>query len=331
MSFLYRFVWLSDVHIGSDPPYTYDKGEPEDTIAYINSLDPLPLFLIDTGDCAHRGSKEQEIEYSRIMNNLSMPWYVVPGNRDMVEGDYDNFNKNVQAENYFVFDGPAGKIRYIGIETYTENGKEVSSTMLDWLTEQSKDIKRKTAILFGHCPLRVGFVDVIPDEAGGQEVKNLLTKYNYVAYLSGHSHDHNKSIVQNGITYVDGTALIEATRDQINLDGGLTVCDVYSDKIELDYRRGRSPWDSFNESTTPSYSKIIIPLEVDMSKWNKKREHALEKAVGGLFFKVIWNDELPEWVLIGKDREFKNSFRVPANEWDNIVDIVQEIQIEISD
>lgn len=276
MSFLFRYVWFSDVEIGVGPPapVVYGEGEPLDTILHVNSLLPRPEFVVDTGDCAYEPSEEaQTIEYANIMDSLLMPLHVVPGNRDIGTGGHNFFLEHVQSTTCFAFDGPCGRLRFIGIETYNDDGIGVSDEIIDFLLQECENLGNKIGVLHGHYPLPgSGFGDEIPLEKGGSEVLELLNQYNFIAYFNGHRHAQDGSVVIDNITYINGTAVSYATGGgQTNLDGGFTVCDVFSDRIVLDYRRGRDPWDSFDEGTTPHYTTVIIPVTVYDSEEDVQR------------------------------------------------------------
>ena len=73
-------IHISDSHIAQDKP-----GRAADLtacVAHINNLLPKPDAVIHTGDITQNGRLEEYASAREILNRFSMPYFVVPGNRD---------------------------------------------------------------------------------------------------------------------------------------------------------------------------------------------------------------------------------------------------------
>lgn len=75
-----RIVHLSDTHIAEDRPER--AGALDACIAHIERLQPRPDAVVHTGDIAHNGRPEEYRTARALLDRLSMPYFVLPGNRD---------------------------------------------------------------------------------------------------------------------------------------------------------------------------------------------------------------------------------------------------------
>ncbi|MEX2393586.1 MAG: metallophosphoesterase [Actinomycetota bacterium] len=74
-----RFVILTDIHIGSHKRDALLKIVVDD----INAISPE--FVIVPGDITEDGEPEQFLEVKRLLDSLDCPYYVVPGNHDVIQ------------------------------------------------------------------------------------------------------------------------------------------------------------------------------------------------------------------------------------------------------
>ncbi|MGI9388174.1 MAG: metallophosphoesterase, partial [Methyloligellaceae bacterium] len=75
-----RIIQLSDSHLSNDKPSR--AVELEACIAYIKSLQPQPDAIVHTGDIAHDGDVEEYETARRLLDRLTVPYFVLAGNRD---------------------------------------------------------------------------------------------------------------------------------------------------------------------------------------------------------------------------------------------------------
>jgi 3',5'-cyclic AMP phosphodiesterase CpdA len=93
-----RFAQISDLHLGADdtfPSFDWDQHNQasdltQSAIDAINASEPE--FVVVTGDLTHRGTSEGFSFARRMLDQLRMPYYVLPGNRDIrLEGERELF------------------------------------------------------------------------------------------------------------------------------------------------------------------------------------------------------------------------------------------------
>jgi 3',5'-cyclic AMP phosphodiesterase CpdA len=94
----FRFAQISDLHLGDDDTLPWHNWElhgqaTELTQAAIDATNASgPDFVVVTGDLTNRGTREG-FEFARqMLDQLRMPYYVLPGNHDIrIEGERDLF------------------------------------------------------------------------------------------------------------------------------------------------------------------------------------------------------------------------------------------------
>ncbi|HEY5911888.1 MAG TPA: PQQ-binding-like beta-propeller repeat protein [Verrucomicrobiae bacterium] len=74
---LFRFAWLSDTHVGS-------SNAVEDLRVSVQDINSTPglSFVIVSGDITEYGSREQLGLAKRVLDELSIPYHIIPGNHD---------------------------------------------------------------------------------------------------------------------------------------------------------------------------------------------------------------------------------------------------------
>lgn len=185
----FSFGWLSDLHIGS-PNAEVDLFAVVDDINNDSSIG----FVIATGDIAEKGKNEELSKAKEILDNLKVPYYIIPGNHDTKwsESGGSQFVK-LWGDDKFSFE--KNSIRFIGMNSgiiLRGGGGHISPEQLMWLdsilavTPSSKEI-----YFFVHHPLS-------SDTDNWFEVSNRLRKKNIKAIFQGHEHA-NKILSYNGI------------------------------------------------------------------------------------------------------------------------------------
>jgi len=198
------FVQLSDTHI-SDPgskqdDFTHMSENLLRCVEDINQLDPKPELVLVTGDVASNGTKKAYLQASRLLDQLEMPYFVVPGNHDERINLLSAFGEapcpnvlsidNKFLINYVVDDY---EIRFIGLDSKQSycSGGELCDNTLKWLDKQlAKDTEKPTVIFMHHPPVKLSILET--DEDGFIGVEGLATvikKYNNIErILCGHVH-----------------------------------------------------------------------------------------------------------------------------------------------
>jgi outer membrane protein assembly factor BamB/predicted phosphodiesterase len=176
----FQFALVTDTHIGN----ATSAEDLRRTVADINASDSL-AFAIFSGDITEFGS-DAELNLARqILDSLTKPWYIVPGNHDAKwsESGGNSFRKIFGAE---TFSFGYGSFLFIG----TNSGPNMrmgpgqipreNIVWLDSLLDATPE--RKTPIIFiNHYPLDPGLNN-------WYEVVDRLKSRNIQLILCGHGH-----------------------------------------------------------------------------------------------------------------------------------------------
>ena len=157
----------------------------EAAVAHVNSMRPIVDTVIVTGDLTDRGKPEEYVSLRSILDNLSMPWHVVPGNHDDRDNflqaffDHEYLANSADFVHYAIENQP---LRLIGVDT-TISGEPHGFLPLErikWLDTCLSSAPYKPTMLFMHHP---------PFETGirHMDVQNLLNADDLFSMLSKHS------------------------------------------------------------------------------------------------------------------------------------------------
>ena len=138
-------------------------------IRHLNALDPRPDVVLATGDLANKGVDQDYATLHRMLGELDMPVYVLPGNHDDREAlrrtfaDHRYLPTNGEFLHYTVEDLP---LRLIGLDTVAAgaDGGCMCAQRLAWLEARlDEGGGRPTLIFMHHPPFRTGiaFMDAL--------------------------------------------------------------------------------------------------------------------------------------------------------------------------
>jgi len=208
----FSFVQISDTHIYTSsqaipPSFKEFKGDENHAerlrvaVKEINRMQPKPAFVIATGDLVHedveKGLTWPNLEgyklFKEIMEQLTMPWYPVPGNHDQSEA----YKKILGFPPCYSFD--YGNCHFIVLDSNADlpapwHG-HIDSEQFEWLKADLDKNKDRPTMLFFHQPmLPIGDFPgmLLEDEDlvdNADEIFELLSKYpraNWV--ITGHFH-----------------------------------------------------------------------------------------------------------------------------------------------
>ena len=78
---------ITDTHIKAPGKLSYRKVDTclylEQCVAHINALMPRPDVVLITGDITDFGRPEEYRQAGLLLNQLTMPYFVIPGNHDL--------------------------------------------------------------------------------------------------------------------------------------------------------------------------------------------------------------------------------------------------------
>lgn len=175
------FAHISDLHIGD--PTKPGEDNLQKIISEINHFcAPLACVLV-TGDIVHGDSPKHYKKAFEILNELKVPYYVIPGNKDGTENLIESLREfypqhplpqTCDGLQYVADDYP---VRLIAVDTYKEgkmNG-ELTDERLQWLREKLADNpeKKPVAVMVHQFPFESGLRSF--DAAG----ENWYTKFRY--------------------------------------------------------------------------------------------------------------------------------------------------------
>ena len=189
------FVQISDVHISpydQNPKYSYRNAYLKRAISICNEI-IKPDFVIDTGDISDFGTVSEWEKYKKIMSDLKLPHYVIPGNHDGYKALLAQWPGHFQ-NSHFNFAGKG--VRFIGINsvknsrTYPDNIRgTITDPEFDWLKKQLSEIKPETpvCIFSHHLPVgKRGKKYNIDDNR--EAALKLIKPYNVPLWAGGHYH-----------------------------------------------------------------------------------------------------------------------------------------------
>jgi outer membrane protein assembly factor BamB/calcineurin-like phosphoesterase family protein len=213
-----RFAWLSDTHIGS----TMAADDLYACVRDINADQGIG-FVIVSGDVTELGSDGQLTEAKHILDELSVPYHIVPGNHDTKwsASGTTTFSR-LWGSDTFVFD--AGAYRFIGMH----QGPRMRMGNGHWAPEDRRwldsiitrlDRPDHPLIMVTHYPIDSSITNWFT-------VLDRLQTLNTVAVLVGHGHA-NRLLDFEGIRGVMGRSSLRAGRGT----AGYTMVTLSTDSI----------------------------------------------------------------------------------------------------
>lgn len=206
----FRFVHITDTHLTAS-----GNIEPlKQLVTEIQSLKPLPAFVVDTGDVTEAGKPEEFARFAEGTTGLSIPFYCTPGNHDVRWGPLgkeaftDSFQKLYRSFDY-------GGCHFILLDSTVllEHWGHFDAAELKWLESDLKKQKKETPLfLFFHHWIGRDKRMVDNEEA----LFRLLSPYNVAAILVGHGHADIEWKI-NGIQCVMARGLYQGSYNLIDV------------------------------------------------------------------------------------------------------------------
>jgi hypothetical protein len=197
----YNYAWLSDLHIGA-------PGAEADLQAAVNDINNRSeiKFVIITGNITERGYSSEFDKAKEILDQLTPPYYVIPGSHDTKWSDNGGTKfKELWKNDNFVFD--FNRVRHIGISSaeLRQGSGHISPETIDWLKSVLDTTENSQAVyLYVHHPM-----DSTVDN--WFSVINMLKDKNLRAILTGYKEKNIVSAI-NGIPWA-GCRPVLASKD----------------------------------------------------------------------------------------------------------------------
>lgn len=228
----FRFALVTDIHVSS-PANIEDLRR---TVEDINLL-PDIAFVIVSGDITEFGSYEELYTAKELLDNLSIPYYAIPGNHDAnwSESGTNDFLRIFGNETFgFEYNG----YKFLGLASGPNmrmGPGQIPRENLNWFLEELKKTDTDMPIIYvNHYPMDNGLNNWF-------EVMDALRPHNVQLMLCGHGHV-NRRMNFEGVNAAMCRSNLRAKEEY----GGYTVLTISSDSITLQERKSSgvtlSPW-----------------------------------------------------------------------------------------
>ena len=129
----------------------------ERAVETISDFEPTPDAIIISGDLVDRGKKAEYDRLLGLLEPLTAPLFVIPGNHDRRDPMRDAFASRaavMAAEGPLCFAESVGPVRIIGLDTLVEGHHhgEVGSNQLAWLEDRLAEAPTAPTLLTLHHP-----------------------------------------------------------------------------------------------------------------------------------------------------------------------------------
>ncbi len=193
-------VQLSDLHIREPGRLAYGRLDTapylQQAIASIARLPQQPTAVVITGDLTDFGRAAEYDHLRLLLQPLTMPVYLMPGNHD----DRQQLRASFADHRYLGVDGfiqysvSIGGLQLIALDTVVPRASEgaLCTERLAWLAKELDTYQDRPVVIAMHHPpfqTLIGHMDDIGLLSGAQELEALLRQYpNVERVICGHLH-----------------------------------------------------------------------------------------------------------------------------------------------
>lgn len=184
-----RIVHISDSHISLDHPQR--TADLQACIDVINSASEAPDAVIHTGDITHNGAAEEYNIAKQQLDELKVPYFVIPGNKDKRPALIDAFadERSIhKGDEYIQYAVDRFPVRLVMLDTLSDSsnkGKLGDARLQHIKTLLEAEPLKSTAVFMHHTPFEVG---AIPDPfqfEDWEEVVKLRALFSLHRQISG--------------------------------------------------------------------------------------------------------------------------------------------------
>lgn len=191
---------ISDTHITAAGEKAYGIALTAENlricVEHINQLHPRPDLAIITGDITYQGLVAEARHALSLLDKLTMPYFIVPGNHDdrsVLQGVFGEQTQQHLYKDSFNYVIPGYAMRLIGLDSTIpgEPGGEICDRKIKWLDERLQENTHIPTVLFmHHPPMKFGVLETDEDGfKGADALGEVVEKYaNIEAVLCGHVH-----------------------------------------------------------------------------------------------------------------------------------------------
>lgn len=231
---LFRYAQVSDTHVGG----ATGADDLRATVRDLNGQKDID-FVVFTGDITEFGALSELRLAKQIMDSLSLPWYVVPGNHDSnwSESGANDFRRVFGGETFFFKHKGFQFMGTVSGPNMRMSPGQIPRENLVWMDSVFAANPNDPLVFINHYPLDNGLNN-------WYEAIDRIKKRNILFAMCGHGHA-NKRYNWDGITGVMGRSNLRAKEEM----GAYNLIDMYPDKAvyQLRYPNGKvdAPWLSF--------------------------------------------------------------------------------------
>ena len=207
-----KFAILSDIHVS---PGNANEGKLKEAVVEINASDVDAVIV--SGDLTNEGSDEQLLNVRSILDGITKPLYVIPGNHEnnWSQSACKTFN-DLWGDDRFVF--TLGKLVVIGMNCgpFMKMGDgHIKQEDLIWLDKTLSEIVKP-----GMKVLSINHYPLLSDLDNCDDYVRILHKYPVITHVNGHWHRWRQYETE-GIS-----GLMVRSLDMGNGDYGYTIMDI---------------------------------------------------------------------------------------------------------
>lgn len=229
----FTFVQLCDTQLGMGG-YEHDVKTFQQAVQQINALHPD--FVVICGDLVHNPTDSSYTDFKKIKAGFTMPCYCAPGNHDVGNIPSDaslRYYRKTIGQDYYEFNNKGYSFVVTNSQLWKTNIEKESDKHDKWFKKVVQTKKKNPQFVIGHYPL----FTVSPNEEEGyfnlplakrQELLDLFSKNNVIAYLFGHTH-------QTVMHTVGKMQLVSGETTSKNFDQnplGFRVWEVAPDRVQ---------------------------------------------------------------------------------------------------
>lgn len=231
---IFRYAQVSDTHVGGST----GADDLRATVADLNRQKDID-FVVFTGDITEFGALAELRLAKQILDSLSLPWHIVPGNHDSnwSESGANDFRRVFGGETFFFAHKGFQFMGTVSGPNMRMSPGQIPRENLVWMDSVFAANPNGPLIFINHYPLDNGLNN-------WYEAIDRIKKRDILFAMCGHGHA-NKRYDWDGITGVMGRSNLRAKEEK----GAYNLIDIYADKAvyQLRYPDGKvdAPWLSF--------------------------------------------------------------------------------------
>lgn len=273
-----KFAILSDIHV---TPGNANEGQLKLAVQEINRSDVDAVLL--TGDLTNEGSDEQLFNVKSIMDGITKPLYVIPGNHEnnWSQSACKTFN-DLWGTDRFVFS--IGKLVVIGLNCgpFMKMGDgHIKQEDLLWLDKTLNQMVKP-----GMKVLSINHYPILDDLDNYRDYVAVLKKYPVITHQNGHWHRWR-------LYETDGiNGLMVRCLDMGNGDYGYTIMDV-------DLER---EWIHVYNKTIGKEQDIRYAYKINLEYYNSSENKVEYNVPDGFKVEKVYADNASIFTRLGIDK-----------------------------